>query len=427
MDNKDLRGKKLLILGGDNLTKDIVNTAQKMGVYVIVTDWYDVNRSPAKLIADEYWTDSIEDYETLSKKISEQHIDGILTGFTDSYLLPYQQLCEKTGLPCYGTKEQFELFISKDRYKEMCRKYGVPTIKQYEEDDENMKFPVLVKPVDSSGSRGIKICNNREELKDAINISKESSKQGKVIIERYMDCPEATVFWLFVDGDYYLTMIGNRHVKHNQDGNVIPLPVGYTFPSYLTPKYKEFVEDNTKKMFKAAGIRNGMMFMQCKVEDGMCYVYDIGYRLTGSREYNIQEKVCGYNPLIMLIRFALTGRMCKENIAGKINAVNMKPSFNVSCLCAPGTIKDITGVDEVKNFPEVIDVAYAHTPGQTITESMKGLLAQITVRVLGAVESKEQLCPIMQKIGKTIHFIGDKDEELMLPGIEEKDIIGKVI
>lgn len=427
MGNKDLKGKKLLILGGDNLTKDIVTTAQKMGVYVIVTDWYDVSRSPAKLIADEYWTVSIEDSDTLSEKISEQHVDGILTGFTDSYLLPYQHLCEKTGLPCYGTKEQFELFISKDRYKEMCGRYGVPTIEQYEEDDENMKFPVLVKPVDSSGSRGIKICNNREELEEAISISKEASRQGKVIIERYMDCPEATVFWLFIDGEYYLTMIGNRHVKHNQKGNVIPLPVGYTFPSYLTPKYKEFVEDNAKKMFKAAGIRNGMMFMQCKVEDGMCYVYDIGYRLTGSREYNIQEKVCGYNPLAMLIHFALTGRMSNEEIADKIDAVKMKPSFNVSCLCAPGTIKDITGVDEVRCFPEVIDVAYAHMPGQTITDAMKGLLAQITVRVLGAVESKEQLWPIMQKVGETIHFIGNEGEELMLPGIEEKDIIGKVI
>ena len=427
MGNKDLKGKKLLVLGGDNLSKDIVTTAQRMGVYVIVTDWYDVYRSPAKLIADEYWMDSIEDYKTLSEKISEQHIDGVLTGFTDSYLLPYQQLCEITGLPCYGTKEQFELFISKDKYKEMCREYGVPTIEQFEADDANIRYPVLVKPVDSSGSRGIKICNNRKELEDAISVSKESSKQGKVIIERYMDCPEATVFWLFVDGHYFLTMMGNRHVKHNQEGNVIPLPVGYTFPSYLTPKYKECVEDNAKNMFKAAGVRNGMMFMQCKVEDGMCYVYDMGFRLTGSREYNILESVCGYNPLAMLIRFALTGRMCKTENVGKIDAIKMKPSFNVSCLCAPGTIKDITGVDLVRSFPEVIDVAYAHTPGQRITEAMKGLLTQITVRVLGTVEHINLLWPTMRKIGEAIHIVGDKDEELMLPGIEENDIIGKVI
>lgn len=422
-----LTGKKLLVLGGDLLTCDIVNKAHEMGLYVVVTDWYDPQRSPAKQLADEYWMTSIEDYDELSRKISDNHIEGIITGFTDSYLLPYQHICELTGLPCYGTQEQFRVFTNKDQYKNLCRQYGVPTIEEFSNDAENIKFPVLVKPVDGSGSRGIVICNNYEELRESVAVSQASSKQGKVIIERYMDCPEATVFWLFVNGEYHLTMIGNRHVKHNQKGNIIPLPVGYTFPSYLTPKYEDNVVNNAKAMFRSMDIKNGMMFMQCKVENGTCYVYDIGFRLTGSREYRILERVCGFDPLAMLIHFALTGRMWDEPFEEKIQPITMAPSFNVSCLCSPGTIKDITGVDVVRSFPEVIDAAYAHTPGQTITEAMKGQLAQITVRVLGAVDEKEQLWPAMKKIGDTIHILSDKDEELMLPGIEEIDIINKVL
>ena len=58
---------------------------------------------------------------------------------------------------------------------------------------------------------------------------------------------------------------------------------------------------------------------------------------------------------------------------------------------------------------------------------MKGLLAQITVRILGSVENKEQLLPIMQKIDNTIHIIGEQGEELLLPGIEYSDIDGFVI
>ena len=376
-------------------------------------------------------TNTLKEYKSYQviflSLLREENIDGILTGFTDSYLLPYQQLCERAGLPCYGTKEQFELFTNKDQYKKLCREYGVPTIEEYDMEATDIHFPVLVKPVDGSGSRGIRICNNRKELDDAISMAKESSRQRKVIIERYMDCPEATVFWLFVDGNYYLTMIGNRHVKHNQPGNVIPLPVGYTFPSYLTPKYQEYVAEKAKSMFRATGIKNGMMFMQCKVENDVCYVYDIGFRLTGSREYKIQERVCGYSPLEMLISFAVTGKMTEDSIAEKIDACSIKPSYNVSCLCAPGTISNITGVDEVRRLPEVIDVAYAHTPGQTITEAMKGLLAQIAVRVLGSVDNKELLWPTMQKIGNTIHIVSERGEELMLPGIEKSDIEGKVI
>lgn len=423
----ELSGKKLLILGGDSLTCDIVNKAHEMGLYVIVTDWYDPKRSPAKLLADEYWMTSIEDFDELARKIGENQVDGILTGFTDSYLLPYQHICELTHKPCYGNEEQFRVFTHKDQYKQLCRCFNVPTIEEFSEESADIKFPVLVKPVDGSGSRGIVICNNQEELKEAVAVSKESSRQGKVVIERYMDCPEATVFWLFIEGNYYLTMIGNRHVKHNQAGNIIPLPVGYTFPSYLTPKYQKDVVDNAKAMFRSVGVKNGMMFMQCKVEEDTCYVYDIGFRLTGSREYIIQEKVCGYDPLAMLIYFAISGKMSDESISEKIQPCEMSPAFNVSSLCAPGTIKEIKGVDLVKNIPGVIDVAFAHYPGQTITDSMKGQLAQIAVRTLGYVKDKQSMFPVMKKIGDTVKIISDQGENLSLPGIEESDITNKVL
>ena len=272
-------------------------------------------------------------------------------------LLPfYAEICKKAGLPCYGTKEQFEILIAKDKYKALCRQFGVPTIPEYNINDENIKYPVLVKPVDSSGSRCITICHNRQELEEAVEKGKQASKTGKVLIERYMDGREVTVFWTFQDGNYYLSAHSNRHVKHNQGKDVIPLPVGYIFPSVYLPKYRKEVEDNCKRMFQHLGLKDGMMFMQCKVEDGTCYVYDLGFRLTGSLEYKILERVCGYNPLIC---HALTGKMGFESIAEKAIPEFKTPAFNVSCLCAPGTIKEITGVEEVKSFKEVEDVVIA--------------------------------------------------------------------
>ena len=419
--------KKLLILGGNVLSCEIVRQAKAMGLYTIVTDWYDTQRSPAKLLADEYWMDSIEDYDTLLWKIREWHIDGIITGFTDSYLLPYQHLCELAGLPCYGTKEQFEILTNKDKYKALCREYGVPTIRQYDLCDSDICYPVLVKPVDGSGSRGITICNNFDELRMAVNAAEVSSKRGKYIIERYMDGREATVFWLFIDGGYYLAAIGNRHVKQNQGDDVIPLPVGYTFPSVFTPKYIKEVVPNAERMFKAMDIRNGMMFMQCKVEDGCCYVYDIGYRLTGSLEYKIFEKVSGFNPLEMLIRFALTGKMTEKDISSKIDPIGMQPSYNVSCLCAPGVIGNIAGHEQVKQMDGVIDVVLSHFPGQTITEQMRGLLAQITVRVLGAVNGKDELYSAMKGINNTIRIISADGKDLSLSKIDLEDIEGFVL
>ena len=423
----ELKGKRLLILGGMRISCEIVRKAKSMGIYTIVADYNKVEDSPGKQIADEAVDLSVTDVDAVVAYVKSHRIDGVFVGFNDMLLPYYADICEKSGLPCYGTKEQFETLIAKDKYKALCRQFGVPTISEYDLENDSIEYPVLVKPVDSSGSRGITICHNRKELEDAVVTGKKASKTGKVIIERYMDGREVTVFWTFQNGNYYLSALANRHVKHNQGNDVIPLPVGYTFPSVFLSKYQCEVENNCKELFRHLGIKDGMMFMQCKVEDGTCYVYDLGFRLTGSLEYKILERVCGYNPLEMMIIHALTGEMGFESIAVKVTPEFKTPAFNVSCLCSPGIIRKITGIEEVKAMEEVEDVVIAHTPGETITEKMKGLLAQITVRILGSVEEKGQLLPVMQKINNTIHIVGEEGEELLLPGIEYSDIEGFVI
>ena len=387
MNKYNLKGKRLLILGGMRISCEIVRTARRMGVYTLVADYNTIENSPGKQIADEAVDLSVIDVDAVVNYVKNNNIDGVFVGFNDMLLPYYAEICEKAGLPCYGTKEQFDTLIAKDQYKALCRQFGVPTIPEYSIDDENIKYPVLVKPVDSSGSR----------------------------------------FWTFQNGNYYLSALANRHVKHNQGNDVIPLPVGYTFPSVYLPKYRKEVEENCKRMFSHLGIKDGMMFMQCKVEDGTCYLYDLGFRPTGSLEYKILKRVCGYDPLEMMICHALTGQMGEEGIADKVEPEFKTPAFNVSCLCAPGTIKEITGIEEVKQMPEVIDAVIAHFPGETITEKMRGLLAQITVRVLGSVPTPNDLLPAMQHIDNTIHIIGENGEELLLPGIEYSDIKGYVI
>lgn len=424
---QDIKGKRLLILGGMRFSCEIVNKAQAMGIYALVADYNRIEDSPGKQIADEAVDLSVTDVDAVVAYVKENRIDGVFVGFNDMLLPYYAEICEKTGLPCYGTKEQFETLIAKDRYKALCRQFGVPTIPEYDIGDEHIQYPVLVKPVDSSGSRGITICYDSKQLIDAVEIGKKASKTKKVLIERYMDGREVTVFWTFQNGNYYLSALANRHVKQNQGSDVIPLPVGYTFPSIYLAKYRADVEENCKRMFRHLGIKDGMMFMQCKVENGTCYLYDLGFRPTGSLEYKILNRVCGYDPLEMMILFALTGKMGKEDISSRTNPEFSHPAFNVSCLCAPGTIKEIAGIDEVKLIEGIEDVVVAYDKGETITEQMRGLLAQIAVRVLGVAPTKEDLLSTMQRIGNTIHIVGENGEELMLPGIDYDDINGLVV
>ena len=422
-----IEGKRLLIMGGMRISCEIVRKAQGMGVYTIVADYNKIEDSPGKQIADEAADLSVVDVDAVVAYIKEHDIDGVFVGFNDMLLPYYAEICEKACLPCYGTKEQFEILIAKDQYKALCRQFGIPTIPEYNINDEDIRYPVLVKPVDSSGSRGITICNNHRELEDAVEIGRKESQRGKVLIERYMDGRELTVFWTFQDGKYYLSALGNRHVSQNQGTDIIPLPIGYTFPSAYLPKYRAEYEENCKKMFRHLGIKDGMMFMQCKLKDDVCYVYDLGFRLTGSLEYKILERVCGYNPLEMMICYALTGRMGDESIADKAVPEFKTPAFNVSCLCASGSIMDITGTEEVKSLSEVEDVVLAHVPGDTITADMRGLLSQITIRVLGSVQNKESLQPVIKKIENTIHVVGKDGNQMLLPGMGNSDMQNLVI
>ena len=423
-----LEGKRLLILGGMRISCEIVRRAHELGMFVGVTDYNPPEKSPAKAIADRSYQVSTTDVDAVVKLIAEEQYDGVITGFVDVLLPYYAEICEKAGLPCYGTKEQFEIFINKDRYKALMREYGVPTIPEYEVDlerfdetTEDIVYPVLVKPADSSGARGITICRCRDELKEALSKANGFSHTGTVLVEQYIDEQEATVFWVFQDGEYYLATIGNRHVKHNQEG-VIPLPVGYTYPSAVIPRYIRETMPQTKEMFRAAGIRNGMMFMQCKIVDGLCLVYDIGYRLTGSLEYKNLLAACGYDPLAMMLEFAVTGSMGEPDLAGKADPLlGGQYSYNVSCLSKPGRIAELKGVEEVKKMPGVIDAVPAHYPGEEITESMRGLLAQITVRVLGMADSVDDMRDKMLRVQDTVSILSDTGEELMLPGIEPGD------
>lgn len=429
----DLRGKRLLILGGSRISCEIVKHARQMGIVTGVTDWYSLERSPAKQMADEAYYVSTSDIEAMTALIKDKRFDGVITGFTDSVLPYYAEICEKVGLPAYGTKEQFEIFIDKQKYKRIMREFDIPTIPEYtidvdnfDDTTENITFPVIVKPSESSGARGITVCYSRDELRVAIDFASQTSESREILVERYIDEPEATIFWLFVEGKYYVSMIGNRHVKHNQEG-VIPLPAGYTYPSSVQPRFLKETAPKMEKMFRSLGIKNGMMFMQSKKVGGLCLVYDIGYRLTGSLEYINLEKMCNYDPLNMLIHFALTGNMGEPNVAEKVDPYfGGKYAYNVSLLCKPGKIAKIMGLEEIQKLPGVIQVVVAHPEGDEITQEMKGLLAQITVRILGRAESVEQMRDEMLEIQRLVHVISIEGEEMILSGLDETDYVGTI-
>ena len=283
---KNLTDQKLLILGGVRLSFEIVKQAKQLGVYTIVTDYYE--HSPAKRIADKSFMVSTTDVDEVVALIERENIDGVLTGFIDSMLPYYQEICKKSGLPCYGTKEQFQITTNKELFKHLCREYDVPVVDEFSisypfknSDINKLTYPVLVKPVDYSGSRGVFICKNQNDLINYYEKSLTFSRSGKVLIERLMNANEAAIFYLIQDGEIFLSAMADRHMKCQKSG-ILLLPVAYVFPSKHLERYQKYLNVQVIEMFKSIGVRNGMIFIQTFVEKGNCIFYEMGYRLTGS-------------------------------------------------------------------------------------------------------------------------------------------------
>ncbi len=423
----DLGGKKIAVLGGTRISCEIVKAAQALGMHVTVIDYNQPEDSPGKRIADDHALISVADVEAVAEYIKSNKIDGVLTGYSDALLGWYADICERAEVPCYGTREQFEIFSNKHLWKELCREFGVPTALEFEGEEvfrlpeDKIDFPLFVKPSDGCGARGATVARTKEELLASWHFAQQFAGDGKVIVEKYLEGPEVTVFWVFIDGEYSVYQMGNRLVKHNQRG-VIPLPAGYTFPSSALPLYLEGVAPSVRSLFDSVGIKDGMMFMQCILQEDVPYVYDIGYRLTGSLEHYLVKEQAGYSPMDMLLHFAVTGRMTDDPcINDKISKGLYAPCFNLSCLMSPGTIDHFEGLDAVDADPSVIAYAKAHVEGETLPPEARGQLRQIALRVLGKVDDADDLESVMLRLQGEIAIVSPEGEDLMLDGLDSSD------
>ena len=412
---KELDKKRLLILGGNRLSCDIITAAKLLGVYTIVTDWYDIDRSPAKLICDERWDVSTTDYDELVKRIKEKHIDGILTGFSDSYLLPYQHLCELTGLPCYATKEQFEWSLDKKAFKEKCRKYDVPVVPEYDVDsfDKSIigkRHKVIIKPVDNSGSRGICICDNPDDFEEKLNYSLGFSERKVVVIERYMDCDDVSFEYKIQDGEVTLTAICDRYIyKTPNEGSITSKLI---YPSQYIDTYLADIDKRVRRMFESEGLKNGVLFMQAFEENGQFYFYEMGYRLSGGRHYIFTKNQNGDSAVEELVRFAVTGKMSEQHISEIANPRFRNICSQLSIICRSEKVAEIEGWQDVVNTPQIVDAVQMHKVGSVIGK--QGTTASIFARLHIVVNDKNELNLIIDKVYSTLKVRNDKGENIVI-------------
>ena len=193
-----------------------------MGVFTIIAD--NNPASPAKRFADKSVDISTDDVDFLENLCIQEGVDGVFTGFEDFNIHIACELCSRLGLNFYATKEQLKVVTNKIVFKDTCRKYDVPVIEQYtlEEAIADGRYPYIIKPADSYGSRGITICRNDKELETGYKKAVSISKTDTAIIERYIDYSYGTeLFYTVVSGKIHLTVTADRYTvrKHNSSSS----------------------------------------------------------------------------------------------------------------------------------------------------------------------------------------------------------------
>lgn len=366
--------RKLLILSGAALHCGVVETAREMGVETYVTDYLPLEESPAKQIADHAWDLDIFDVDGIVDRCKEEGIDGVLNVYIDPCQIPYQKICTKLGLPCFATKEQYNIFSDKKEFLKACQKNNVDIIEQYSEGDfgfnnPDIIYPLYVKPSDSRGTRGQSVCRSYGEMAPAILKAKEESGNGEVIIERFMeDCQDIQLTYFVIDGEPHLSCIADKYNGTVEEGYQGSVTAGVC-PSVNEDIVMSDAHPKICKLLRETGLKNTPVFLQGFIDGNKLRLYDPALRLPGFLYEHNLRKATGLDIYKSLVYFALTGSFLpelkevdvKRNMAGKL-------SVNIWVFIRAGRITEIRGVDELRKHPSIVRIDERYRVGSIIED-----------------------------------------------------------
>ena len=415
---KRFEGKRLLILGATITECDIVRYAKAMGIYTIVADYNE--DSPAKKIADKAVLVDALNVEALVKCCKEEKVDGVITGFVDILLRPYMEVCRRLCLPCYVTEKMLSMSTNKREFKSTCDKFDIPVPKTYfvgKKIDEkilnDLLYPVFVKPLDGSGSRGAGVARNEKELREQFDEATRYSSTEKAIIEDYLHGREFLLDYVAVDGNFRLLSIFDRYIATDR-GSAINYSTIAISPSRAVDYYLKSINDRVVKMFKKLGFSDGLLFMQGYYDGNRVTFFEMGCRLGGS--YFAHEQEClGDNAIDMVVRYALTGKMVDDINAIKPDAAKYNKyavDYNFLLKGRDETVAAIKGLEEVRRLPGCIEILKYHDVGYHYVKDKTVDKPIFTIELVA--NTKEELIDKIDFINSSIDVLNERSESLLM-------------
>ena len=410
--------EKLLFLGIDTSTKYILQYAHSIGVYTIISDMYPEDSNPVKKLADETWQIDIKDLDKLEKACREQGITGVYNGNHDICLDYVRELSLRLFGEFYASDQAWECSRDKLEFKKECALVGLTVPKSYylssfpmKEIQNELTFPVVVKPADCFASQGVSICNDLEELKKGIDVAYTVSPKKKIIVEEHIDGDEYGVGFIFDRGK--VSQIEFTRLYKYGFNNINRLVFArHIIDPDICKEYLSAVHDKVQKLFHNIRVEKGGGFIQMIYRDHTFYLLEFGYRLDGVGSWMTRKLNSGFSTAEYLTNVVLHRDL--SALGNKVRELSSSTIYyggEYFPVVRSGKIDRIEGLEAVKAMDRVeVILERFHEGDQVgITNSMYQIAYYISIGASSNVETARKL----KKINDTLHIYDENGVDML--------------
>ena len=304
--------KKLMLLGGIRYLLPVIRAARAQGYHVITADYLPDNI--AHQYSDDYVNVSIVDREAVLEAAREKAIDGILSFGVDPGVVSAAYVQEQMGLPSSGPLRSTEILQNKDEFRKFLKENGfnVPESRSYASLEEAMQdrprinYPVVVKPTDSAGSKGVSRVDRAGEMESALQTAFRHSIKRRVIVEEYIGKKgfSSDTDSFSVDGK--LSFVSFNAQWFDAEAANPFTPAAYSWPSTFTNEQEKYLTDEIQRLISLLGLGTAVYNIETRIgTDGKPYIMELTPRGGGNRLCEMLRYATGTDLIAALVRFAV--------------------------------------------------------------------------------------------------------------------------
>ncbi len=360
---------RLVVIGSQRENVELVRRAKERGYYTIVCDGY--KDGPAKLLADKKYDIDVRDVDGIVEMCLKEKVDGIIGSFSDLIFEQIAKIVSRTDLKWYINEQQLSNYRNKHIQKNVLQELGVSvpkhTVLYRDFDDDALQdfsFPLVVKPLNGWGSKGIFVADSIEDIRKGFKRTASKSTFDTIEVEEYIEAGEYNMTAWVYDGRVYTLSIADREKNPRTDGN-IPLLNRIAYPAKKIRFVYQKAEEVLQTFVDKTGQKSGPISMQFFYKNDRITVCEIAGRIFG-----YEHELITYCSDLYIEDLLLDYVYDERNIEPKLKAHNAFFEKQFAGLYFVGhqdmVIKDQQSVYDLGKNSKVVDLQAFYKEGETI-------------------------------------------------------------